>query len=189
MWRVKLKWILPPMQLAIAAVLMWHWGYVAYLPKGSDSPYVPTSRFICDGINAPAVLLSNFFKALLPKRWQSFEFWSISSLHGDVLPFLACILLLWYLVGRELDRRRSTADGTSVKRSADVLLNSFLVAWGVLLTIFSLANFSDFQGLSKWGNFVGNIIEGSLSWAWSLILIIIPGLNLMNAIQSKNRVP
>ena len=185
MWQLKLRLILPGAQLAIAALLL-HWGYVAYLPKGFDTAYVPTGRLICDGINAPARLLTNLVEVLLPEQWR----WSITGSRGEILLFFTCIALLWYLIGRELDLHRPSEAGTQARVTpVAFFFNAFLALWGMLLTVSSVINFGHLQVLGRWNNFVGNILEGVLYWAWSLILIIFPAVTLVNAIRNKDRVP
>jgi hypothetical protein len=135
------------------------------------------------------VVLSNL-KIFLPENWRDNAAWSVFGFYFDTLLFLVCVAIFWCLVGRELDRRRSPeiivqASMTTV----GFLYNLFLLCWGIVLTVFSAINFGHLQDLARWNNLVGNLAEGFLFWAWSLTLIILPGLNLVNAIRNKVHVP
>jgi hypothetical protein len=180
MRKLRLRFILPVAQLATAVILL-HWGYAAYLPKGFDTAYVPTGRLIFDGINAPARLVTNFIEASLPEHWH----WRIVGSKAEILIFLLLTALLWYLAGRELELRLGQ-DSIQLSRSTKLRFYGLLCALGVALAISSAYNFGRLQDLGRWNNFVGNAVEGTLYWAWSLILIIFPSVNLVNAIRNKD---
>ena len=188
MRQLKFKLILPILQVLLAVILL-HGALQTRLPKGLDTPYGSTAGMICDAINAPAVLLSNL-KIFLPPNWRDGAAWSVFGFHFDPLLFLLCVVILWFLVGHELDRRR-VARPVMPKSltTGEIVFNLVAVLWGVLLTAFSIANYSHLQDLARWNNAVGNIIEGTFFWGWSLILIIFPGLTLMSGVRNKHRAP
>lgn len=112
---------LAAIQLVVAAILL-QLGYRAPLLHGSEL-YVPTERLICLGLNAPARL----FKFLDPIYWGEKFDWLPRSMFGfyvDDLFFLAGVIIVWYLVGRALDRTRAlrTTGGSRIALVIDILL-------------------------------------------------------------------
>jgi hypothetical protein len=184
MWKLKSKLALPIAQLMIAGALLRR-GYVAYLPKSFDTFYVPTGRLICDGINAPARLLTNFVEGLLPGQWR----WSFTGSRGEIFLFFVFIAVLWYLVGAELDLHSQPKAGKEHRAtSAGLFFNSFLALLGILLAVSSVINFGHVRDLGRWNNFVGNIVEGVLYWVWSLVLVMFSGVNLVNGFRNRRAV-
>jgi hypothetical protein len=96
---------------------------------------------------------------------------------GDLF-FLAGVVLLWYLVGRALDRRKSPPQGRM--KISQMLLNLFVIVWGVCLFFFGLPAF---QSPWRYSNRVGNLAGGILFSIWLLVLILVAGANLVNRIR------
>ena len=128
--------------------------------------------------------MTNFIEAALPEQW----YWQVVGSKREVLVFFICIGLLWYFVGRELDPHEIPEAGPQAQITLAVLLfNAFLVLSGVLLGVSAVTNFGHLRDLGRWNNFVSNVAEGLLYWAWSLILIIFPIVKVLNAIRNKDR--
>lgn len=123
MWKLTPRFVLPASQLATAVALLQS-GYVAYLPKGMDTAYVPTGRLICDGINAPARLITNFIEATYPEQWH----WRIVGSKIEILMFLLFTIPLWYLVGRELELLLSQAPPSTAEFPASGSMAFFLLS-------------------------------------------------------------
>jgi len=89
--------------------------------------------------------------------------------------FLVGVAVLWYLIGRWFDRRRTPE---SPPRSAnfvtiELLLNLFIVALGGYLLLETI------RRPEQWGTSVGRIAQGLLFLVWSVILIFVPGRKLV----------
>jgi hypothetical protein len=181
---LRAKLVFPVLQLVIAMTLL-HIGNHTHQPPGLDTPYAPTSILVCNGINAPAVQLSNF-RIFVPANWIGNPEWSIFGADFHTLFFLICVAFFWYLVGCELDWRRSpevaTQKGITVTKS---IVTSFLFLLGVLLSLNSMKNFGHLQDLGRDNNVVGNLVAGALFWTWSLLLISICGYGLANEIRQR----
>jgi len=181
MRKLKLALFLPMVQVVIAIFLL-EWGYRAPspFPRGGDELYIPTEHMICHGINAPAWQLS-FLVELIPIPDVT-----LFHLYKGDFAFLGCVVVVWYLVGRMLDRRilhqTSAPAGTTPGKS---LLNFFLVILGGW---FLYSSIEALRLPGRWNNYTGNIAEGILFLAWSFVLILIPGRMLMKTLRNKSGV-
>jgi hypothetical protein len=104
--------------------------------------------------------------------------------------YLAGVVVLGYLVGRPVDRRRFLIK-TSVSRMSTgrVWFNLLLVFWGTLLFV---GCFTSFYELTRSSGadihtfyFNWDIWRLAFALVWALILIISPGLNLAHWIRSR----
>jgi len=78
------------------------YGYREALP-----PYYAIARYLDYGLNAPAWLLSVNMPFIFPKRDVS----CCGFIGGEKdWQYLAFVVIMWYLIGRLLDRRRAHAD-------------------------------------------------------------------------------
>ncbi len=176
MWRLKFSFVLPAAQLLIAVVLI----AVGNRVPGPrvDSPWIPTVRLVCHGINAPVAPLG--LLGILLERVDRRPPSILGFGAGEIF-FLAGVVLLWYLVGRALDRRKSPPQGRIT--TSQMLLNLFLIVWGVCLFFLGLPAF---QSPWRYSNRVGNLAEGILFSVWSLILVLVLGANLVKAIRRRH---
>ena len=173
----QLRFVLPTLQL-LAAIALLQSGYRATGPRGLDTAYAPTSLFVCFGINAPAIP----FKALallFPERTDQPApiFFGFSPADGF---FLAGVVVVWFLVGRALDRRKSSKIAAVQAPSGAIALRLFLllpVIWGCALLHMGVRVL---HSPGRWNNYLGNVVEGTLFIAWSLLLIIRPILKLFH---------
>jgi hypothetical protein len=181
MRKLKLALFLPMVQVVIAVFLL-EWGYRAPypFPKGGDELYVSTERLICLGINAPAFLLS-FLVELIPIPDVT-----VFHLYTGDFAFLGCVIVVWYLVGRMVDRQilhqASAPVGTTPVKS---LLNFLLVVLGGW---FLYSGIEALRSPGRLNNYTGNIVQGILFLAWSFVLILIPGRALMKTLRNKSGV-
>jgi hypothetical protein len=182
--RIKLKFssILAACQFVLAVILL-HWGYgTSRLYPGLDIPPMGTGVFLCHGINAPAVLVQNIARIVLPvalsRTWKLYGQW-----YGiDDLFFFFAVIILWYAVGRKLDRINSPNPHTQMTL-AKTALNVFVVLWGACLFYMAILIFRD---PGRRGNWVGNTIEGILFLAWSITLVAVYGLRLANLLRHRS---
>ena len=93
---------------------------------------------------------------------------STSGFSVEEFCFLAGILVLWYFVGQVLDQHKPLNTPTPAKATlGKSLRNFFLVVLGGWI-LYSGIDALRFPG--RWNNSVGNIVEGVLFLAWSLVL-------------------
>ena len=103
MHALKSRFILPALHLPLALWLL-RLGYRTRVPKGDDSPYLPTARLLCQGMNAPAL----FFRSLDPVYLgEHFDFLprTLLGFYTDDWFFLLGVLLVWYFTGRCIENR------------------------------------------------------------------------------------
>ena len=163
MRKLKLAVALPVVQAILAATLL----YVAGPLRG---PPVATARLICMGLNAPAVFFS--FLGL----------GTVFGIDGSDLSFLVGVIVVWYLVGRALDRRwvpRTIEESVMVPAVA----RGFLLAMGGLLLYIGLFDFQDptFDNLSHRPE------RGILTVLWSCSLIFLSGRALVRMIRPTTK--
>lgn len=183
MRKIRFALVLPVVQLVLAIGLL-RWGiWQVHHPPGSfDTPYAATPMFACQGINAPAVLLENFFRTVAPLRRVN-EMLSDRLVGGYDLSFLVGLMILWYLVGRNVDRRVMGATSAQRRtRAGNRLFQLLQVTCGACVGIMGA---KQFDYLGRWNNVVGNILSGTLFLVWSLVLITLPGAKLVKAIRRR----
>lgn len=174
MRKLKLAFILPIIQFFLAAILV-QLSYRAPRPPGAEY-YVPTVWLICRGLNAPAQLLS----ALVPITWGPASEWLpnpvLGFYKGDVF-FLVGVIVVWYLVGRVLDRRRTQETPGRRRTFTALVAHPLLLATGGLLF---------FSGLHNLGtnrlNYPDPPWDAYLTLTWSVTLFFFPGRGLAKTV-------
>jgi len=168
MHKLRLAIVLPIIQVVIAAIL---------LRLGKRPPvamFVPTAQRINWGLNAPA-LLFRAVPVFVAGREPASTWPSRSVLGFDVsdLFFLVGVIVVWFLVGRALDRRRTskTAGG---HRSATAL-----VAHPLLL---ALAGLLFYLGLLERRSYL-DLVRTLLMWIWSASLIFVSIRGLVRVLR------
>jgi hypothetical protein len=97
---------------------------------------------------------------------------------GEIL-YLAAVAILWYLVGRFIDRRAGLEVPTSRGIKALKIVSYFLLmAWGLFLLFGSLWAIRAELTFDRAHFFRINILTEALFMAWSLILLIFAGRRL-----------
>jgi hypothetical protein len=166
--KLRLAVALPVTQLIIAAILL-SWGHRLKSGLGPHPAifYVPTVTLVCYGISAPALLLR---AALLPLSQIRF---SVASLDAADLLFLSGVVVVWYFVGKAVDRR---IHGLHSRPATvpDVVGNLLAVVVSIILFALAVAGF----GSGVLENPFGSTVEAILSMLWSLILIVWSGANI-----------
>jgi hypothetical protein len=173
---VRLALVLPAIQLVVATVLL-RSGHEP--PAYFDTPYVPTPRLICWGLNAPALLFRGV--DVLIDRWDSAPDWGTQPVFGfyrDDLFFLLGVIVVWYLVGRALDRRRISKPAVS-RRLVTVLPGHLvLLATGCLLFYMGVGGLT----ISRYNN-PNYPLCGVLYLIWSVILVLLSGRGLVQTLR------
>lgn len=199
MRNMRLKIVLPVAQVTIGAILTLWADRVALILIGELRPApshliaildvcVVLARSIFRGINAPALPFRGLI-LLLPQNVQNRSILGLMT--GDLF-FLTGVAIVWYAIGRMLDRRRSQATSTGLhETTGEMLFNTLLAAWGGFLFVGGLWSIREsippvgFRfGLRTIG-LQQTLALGSLVIVWSLILLIFAGLKLARGVRSK----
>jgi hypothetical protein len=188
--RLKIKFaiVLPIAQL-VAAVIMLRMGHRVELVKQRlyDTSYTSTINSICVGINAPAILFRPVGRIVIPLMIILPDSW-IEGLPSigyriDSIPFLIGVIVVWYLIGRTLDRRRSArALAVTPKLTASLFRKTILILAGGFL-LFMAARFLGNPGM--FCNPSGTTAEALLYLVWSAALIILPVISIVNEIRRR----
>jgi hypothetical protein len=168
--RLKLAVLLPITQLAIAASLL-QWSYRIPHPQGVEL-YSPTPWLICFGLNAPALI----FRAVSPAMWGEEYRWfpaSIAGFYSDEFFFLVGVILVWYLVGRTLDRRSSPRENTNPTFTTAIGATLLLALGGILFT--SALHLFMFPGNDN----PYHPVRTCLTFAWAVVIIFVSGRRLV----------
>jgi hypothetical protein len=180
----KLKFaVLLPILGAIVAVVLLEWTYLAPLrfPPHGDEVYVQTPRMVCIGINAPAWPLTLLLNMLPLPGARVFVF------PIDDFELLVGVIVVWYLTGSMIDDRALHQKSDLVGMAArTVLWNLLLIAWGIGLFVMAMA---PLRSPRRYGNPAGNIVEGILFLAWSLVLFVFPGRHLVRVLGGRQPSP
>jgi len=97
--------------------------------------------------------------------------------------FFLGVGILWFLIGRKLDKQTSGLLHQEKQRSvARVFANLFLALLGVAVLIEGI---SGLRTPWKWGNYVGNIVESVLFLVWSVILLGSPALQVAKGLRRR----
>jgi len=151
--------VILPAAHVMAAVVMLYVDSHSTPPHGYHSPYVSTARMILMGLNAPCVLVWGLSLTVLTSISPSLYPGIVFGVAVSDLMFLADVLVLWYLVGRAVDRR-----GASQSRGLiEFLVPSLLLVVGAVLSWLGLHDLHEqdrpYRGLLM------------LLWAVSLIFV------------------
>jgi hypothetical protein len=185
----RLSLVLPVVQVAITAVLTIWADRVDWLlldnSRRMPPPFVRVHLFVIDfrriwrGVNGPTFPLN--MSGLSEFRLLGLGF-------GEIL-YLVAVALLWYLVGRFLDRRKRLGIPTvqtSERRKAVFAI--LTLSWGIFLFFTSILLILDaFPVTFAFGRIVRptTLIIYGLQLFWSLILIAFAARKLTPSIRRK----
>jgi hypothetical protein len=89
------------------------------------------------------------------------------------------VVVLWYLVGKEIDAWRRPDEFSDPKsRTGKIVRNGILALYGMLLLVTMDLHNTD-------NNTMGDLIERILWFVWSLALIILPMRKLLAILRHK----
>lgn len=166
MRKLKMAFVLPMFQVVLAAILL-RWA-------GPADFYVPTSKLICWGLNAPALLFR------VQAGWGPISAWVPGSILGvdtSDLFFLVGVTVVWYLVGRALDRRGVPQTEGRHAMVVNVAAHCCLLMLGGFLFYAGLQDFWN----PNYGGFGIRPERGILMFLWSGSLIFLSGRTLVQA--------
>ena len=172
--KLKFATVLPISQFVIAVIL---------LQLGDPRlSYVHTARLVCWGLNAPAMVSRGL--GLLCGRWGlPCLTGPIAGFYTDDLFFLAGVVVVWYLVGRALDQRRTSQTVREVGRAMTLIACSLLLALGGLLLLLGL----DYLRNPRFNSPNYPVVAVPMLM-WSPSLIFLSGRGLVRAIRHALRV-
>lgn len=178
MRKLKLAVILPIIRFVIAAVLLRpEFGTAA-------TSCVPTSRVIFVGLNAPILVHPSLFAVILNDVGPSPTWpWLPQSIFGfatfDCF-LLMQVIVLWYLVGRALDKRRIPKTSGKSGWATSLIAYPLLLVFGGCLFIEGLLFFALIHRGCSFGR-----VPIILAWIWSSTLIFISVRGLSRAIRLR----
>jgi len=144
--------------------------------------YVPTADLVCQGLNAPALL--SRFPLYAVQEWGPESAWvsrPMLGLYGGDVFFLAGVIVVWFLVGRALDRRRTARALGKSRVIIELAKHSFLLAVGAFLLLGGILDFS-FPYFSNMGYSPERAL---LTLIWSVSLLFISCRGFVRAIRHR----
>lgn len=155
---MRLRFKLPLIQVLLATLLLFvghlelqnkmgHWLYKDFGPPG---------RRLCYALNAPALLIRFGWSETLGTRIYR-ELNTVAAVHNlDDAVFLTAVVLVWFLVGLEVERRR-------IQQGQMVVISPLRIAISLVLVCIGV-----FFGLISWAPWV------EPHWGYSLVWEVIP---------------
>jgi len=169
MRKLKLAVVLPIIQVLVAIVLLLR-AERTPVPAGLDYYYHPRAWLICKGLNAPAMLL------LIPFG-GTWYFVPPIPIVGRAL-FLISVAIVWYFVGRLLDRRRAPIRAREHRIPTTLLLQFLLlVAGGILFD----------GGLNELKAPITTGAGAVLTFVWAVSLIFFSSTSLLRALRGRHQ--
>jgi hypothetical protein len=96
--------------------------------------------------------------------------------------FLIGGIVLWYFVGRALDKvRESATPNRPNHRLVRIVAHLFLLIWGIILIFLAMKYFLPLYPGQR--HSASMLVYGLIVLAWALILILIPVWNLRKGIK------
>jgi hypothetical protein len=187
MHAVKMRLILPAVQLALAILLLA--SARRYIPPQHYDMYMTTGGFVCIGINAPATLFRVAAAAVLPLYTPDRTPWSLLGFGTEDLLFLAAVIAVWYLVGQWLDKRiAGKASRTAIPRWLGVLVSAGLALFGVPLIALGAKGLNSYSiGFHNYNNPRGSLIAWVLALTWGITLTVVSIVRITKSIRMRAR--
>jgi hypothetical protein len=164
--KTKLAILLPIVQVLLTVVLT-NWGEAIQLRFGLLNSHVGSVKYLCLALNGPGLVFRYTEILISPIKGIS---------HGlafllDTVLYLLGVALLWYYVGRQIDRFVS---GTPPYRwripVLGFLFYLFVILWG--LKLFFLGNARFYTSDSQNYHSPADTTNGVIFIIWSMVLII-----------------
>jgi hypothetical protein len=175
---LKLKFVLPAIQIILAAVLLVVGSAQHRAERGKDIYYGAPAKRICYALNAPALLFRSAGLAILDaSHLASTNLYNVI----DSGMFILGVGLLWFFVGAAIESRSKRGDRTALSRSWRLLIDFSLIVLGVAFLLFGLGAWK----LVHWGSVLQGFAEAAIYFLWALALVFISGrdLRLLSASQ------
>jgi hypothetical protein len=171
--------ILPLIQVTLAGVLL-KWGeyhpHPTWWVRGMYSSFwAPTPIHVCYGINAPAYRLVPALNTLVFGRFIH----KMAGFYPVEQVLLLGVVVLWYLVGKEIDAWRRPDEFPDPKPGTEkIVRNCIITLYGILLLVTM-----DFRNADN--NAMGDLMERILWFVWALALIFLPMQKLLAMFRHK----
>jgi hypothetical protein len=188
MRKLRLSIFLPATQIPVALML---WECQFHLLPLTHSHF-SAGPLICYGINAPALFLR---LAVFPYTRGNHPSWPQPTLFGfglEEFSFFLGIAILWYLIGKWLDKRALNEPKETLKTNRELMIGVFLAVAGLLMsTTLLIEGTSGLRIPFKWGDYWGSIIESVLFLVWSIVLFSASGVKVMRVMRlvGVSRIP
>ena len=188
MLSVKIRFILPVVQVALAILLM-VLARREMPPQHYCTVQMPTVGLVCMGINAPATLFRFAVGAVLPLYKLERSPRPLPAFGTEQLLFLGAVIALWYVVGRWLDKRLAgKMSTTAIRRWPGVLVGAGLALFGVPLVVIAVEGIQSCS--SRFGtlsNPLGSLTAAMLALAWGMTLTVVSIVRITKAIRMRAR--
>lgn len=181
MTRLRLAWILPVAQVALAQTA-WQLSLHPHPRVKGDIYWRSTLDLFCAGLNTPADYVNFVLNEL--------SGWRGGGLLGDLI-YITLVAILWYFIGKKIDSYRFSGVSRQERTSiGGILTNLLSVLYGLyFLLVICLHNViftNPKNGNMGSSNFVGDIISQTLWLLWCLALILIPSITLVSALHRRS---
>jgi len=176
------RMILPIAHVSLAVLLL-GLGRQVHQPTQIGFPYSPTPTLVCKGISAPAALFSIAVGAVAPFERLDHPPISFSGFAIDDVLFLFGVVILWYLVGLAIDRHRAQRQRERAHNALRIFIDLLLIGLAMVLLLVSFTPILAPKGLT---NPTGARIAAILWLTWSLLLFLVPGINLTRMFRSRD---
>lgn len=179
MRKLRLKWLLPSLFLGLTAMqLAWSERIDGILQPLRT--YVGRIGDLWHALNAPALFLLAIGIHFAPIRQPQ----TIANFPIDTILFLAGGIVLWFVIGKMLDRYGEQTTPLPNVRGAIVLSTRVLILlWGIYLCWEAIRASSATDYLGR--RVPGSVLDGVIVLSWSVILIILSGRSLMRATRVR----
>jgi hypothetical protein len=164
--KIKLAILLPIVQVLLTVVLT-NWGEAIQLRFGLLNSHVGSVKYLCLALNGPGLVFRYAEILISPIKGISD---GLAFLLDTVL-YLLGVALLWYYVGRQIDRSVSDTPPYRWRIPAlGFLFYLFVILWGLKLFFLGSACFytSDSQNYHS----PGDTTRGVILVTWSVVLIV-----------------
>jgi hypothetical protein len=180
MRKLRLRWLLPSLFLGLTAMeLAWSERIDGILQPLRT--YVGRIGDLWHALNAPALFLLAIGIHFAPIRRPQ----TIANFPIDTVLFLAGGTVLWFVIGKMLDRNGEQTTPLPNVRGAIVLGTRVLIfLWGIYLCWQALHAGSATDYLGR--RVPGSVLDGVLVFLWSLTLIILSVRSLMRATRVRS---
>ncbi|HET9180675.1 MAG TPA: hypothetical protein VFP59_00970 [Candidatus Angelobacter sp.] len=173
---LKLRFVLPAIQVILAASLLIIGAAQHKADRGKDIYYGAPAERVCYAINAPALL----FRSAGLYLWHTTDFPMVNDAVDNGI-FMIGVVLLWFLVGATIESRLKGCHKTALSRPWRLAIDFFLIVVGIAFVLVGVGAWN----LVHLGSTLQGFAEAAIYFLWAMVLVLISGRDLR--VLSTNR--